>query len=260
MSPTSIPEEIDFNSNASGNLYTIFLHSSAVGFCAISGISNISNPKWESLQKTFVELEDIIFEQLSLALVGKFGFSLNTNVRMLLSDIFLRKFVNLPSSSPDLLLFDFNTIGITSKIHSIIDEFGVSSKFNNSESKPEDQNLDLESIKINASDNKPENYSTSSGLLESLNKSESSLKSRIKSVSPTFNHGSLMNLQERTRNTSSNSEKAEENIPSISVNIESTKPELVLPDQESEPHKGSLFAAVNESIASLNKGSQIFDK
>ncbi|OMJ12413.1 Protein SCAI [Smittium culicis] len=243
MSPTLIPEEIDFNSNASGNLYTIFLHSSAVGFCAISGISNISNPKWESLQKTFVELEDIIFENLSLALVAD-------------SNIFC---FNLPSSSPDLLLFDYNAIGITSKLHSIIDEFGVSSKFNSSESKPEEQNLDLESIKINSSENKPENYSTPSELLENLHKSQSSLKSGIKSVSPTSNHDQLMNLHERTRNTSSNSEKAEENISSISANIESTKPELVLSDQDPEPHKGSLFAAVNESITSLNKDAQIID-
>ncbi|OMJ09045.1 Protein SCAI [Smittium culicis] len=243
MSPTLIPEEIDFNSNASGNLYTIFLHSSAVGFCAISGISNISNPKWESLQKTFVELEDIIFENLSLALVANFN-------------VFC---FNLPSSSPDLLLFDYNAIGITSKLHSIIDEFGVSSKFNSSESKPEEQNPDLESIKINASENKPENYSTPSELLDNLHKSQSSLKSGIKSVSPTSNHDQLMNLQERTRNTSSNSEKAEENISSISANIESTKPELVLSDQDPEPHKGSLFAAVNESITSLNKDAQIID-
>ncbi|OLY78039.1 hypothetical protein AYI68_g7920, partial [Smittium mucronatum] len=74
----------------------------------------------------------------------------NKNIRMLLSDVFLRRFVvrhllcyilltvhksftlpeNLPSSSPELVLFDYKQVGLDSKILSVIEEFGVTSKFN----------------------------------------------------------------------------------------------------------------------------------
>ncbi|PVU85601.1 hypothetical protein BB559_006924 [Furculomyces boomerangus] len=159
MSPTHVPEEISYSSSVSGSLYTAFLHSSVVGFCAISKITSISNTKWEHLIADFCQLEDVVYEHLLFATIDK-------NLRMLLSDVFLRRFVvrhlicfvilsmhksftkpeDLPSSSPDLVLFDFTEAGITVVIESIIKKFGVESYYKISKVTENDSEPKIDSI------------------------------------------------------------------------------------------------------------------
>ncbi|KAI8321927.1 hypothetical protein GQ54DRAFT_244941, partial [Martensiomyces pterosporus] len=100
--------------NSSGSLYTFFLHSPMLAFCAISQIRSMAADKWSDLEELFSELEDLAFELLNTYVTSP-------GVRKFFSDDFLRQLMirhaiccvtldlhfdfnqpqHMPSSSPD---------------------------------------------------------------------------------------------------------------------------------------------------------------
>ncbi|PVU94370.1 hypothetical protein BB561_002591 [Smittium simulii] len=143
MSPSEIPEEASFNSAASGNLYTLFLHSPIIGFCAVTESSVLSSSSWNMLFAKMYELEDIIYKDLLTSIKDE-------GALYLFADVFLRRFIirhvlcyytlsiltlfsnekNLPSSKPDFLLSEMVASEVKEHLLETAKHLGVSSYFN----------------------------------------------------------------------------------------------------------------------------------
>ncbi|KAJ1966203.1 hypothetical protein GGI12_000225 [Dipsacomyces acuminosporus] len=138
LSPTEYPIS---NSNR-GSLYTFFLHSPMLAFCAISSIRTMAADKWSELEELFNELEDLAFELLNT-------FVTSAGVRKFLSDDFLRQLMvrhviccavldlhfdfsqpqHMPSSSPDFSSEITSSAVLIRKIRDIADFCAVDQLF-----------------------------------------------------------------------------------------------------------------------------------
>ncbi|PVV05098.1 hypothetical protein BB560_000391 [Smittium megazygosporum] len=138
MSPTQVPEKINYNAMASGNLYTTFLYSLVVGLCTVLEISVISATKWEMLQISMLKIQDLIYEGV-LANVNDEG------VLTLFGDLFLRRYMinhlacveilklhrlftlpeNLPTSVPKLEIQETVSTKISEIVLSAVKEIGI---------------------------------------------------------------------------------------------------------------------------------------
>ncbi|KAJ2163411.1 hypothetical protein GGH15_004477 [Coemansia sp. RSA 562] len=140
LSPTMYP--IHMNSG----IYTFFLHSPLVAFCALSQITTMDAIRWAHVDRLFGEFEDCVWEFVSQVS--------DTRVRRFFGDDFLRQIVvrhvvccvvlgmhreftrkeHLPQASPELFAQIAEEAELIRKARAIIDECGVAEMYRLEES------------------------------------------------------------------------------------------------------------------------------